>query len=477
MGVARHARRLVHQLDVRVAGEVVKRGFEAGAGVAELCGQGRDGRKDGVVDGERVLDGAAYVSLRLYSAVSEFVCRYSSKARIVRAILASPIFFLLCCALRGEADCTSWPTTYAKACVQMRRESTRRTSSWCSCTTLFMMANTAQKLRQLVIVLFLVILCLLTPPSVVDAADLSLGDYEDGMPGLHHLRRVPHKKCPSNCQWNPDMNHIATSASGMEKYVYQLCKATNDQKMSLSSVRRRRATALLMKDMFLSCNEGDIVETGVFTGGTSAVIMRMLMDFDRCNRTFYAYDSFDGLPDRDPQDMIGNSGKGKRGYFSVTKEAFIANMKAVNAWNDSIIRVEKGWFKDTVPHCPTEKIAFLRLDGDMYASTRDVIVPMYDRVVCNGIIYVDDYMGFNGAREAINDFRTQRRIWEPLNHVYEDNGRTDAAWWKVSGEGRHVWRGERLVTCARRLGSQSCSLRISCSFVSVQKSCPGNGYN
>ena len=39
----------------------------------------------------------------------------------------------------------------------------------------------------------------------------------------------------------------------------------------------------------------------------------------------------------------------------------------------------------------------------------DVIETLYDRVVCGGIVYVDDYMGFNGAREAINDFRTHRR--------------------------------------------------------------------
>jgi hypothetical protein len=329
-----------------------------------------------------------------------------------------------------------------------------------------LLVRAARNLRRsthVAVVLMALLAVSFMAPSWVDGADLALGDYEDGMPGLHHLRRVPHKKCPSTCSYNPDMNYIATSASGMEKYVFQLCKATNDQKMSLSSVRRRRATALLMKDMFLSCNEGDIIETGVFTGGTAAVIMRMLMDFDRCNRTFYAYDSFDGLPDRDPQDLVGHSGKGKRGYFSVTKEAFIANMKAVNAWNDSIIRVEKGWFKDTVPKNPTEKIAFLRLDGDMYASTRDVIVPMYDRVVCNGIIYVDDYMGFNGAREAINDFRSQRRIWEPMHHVYEDNGRTDAAWWKVRMLGS--------VFIHRMYSS------LDTSALSLQKSCPGNGYN
>ena len=111
--------------------------------------------------------------------------------------------------------------------------------------------------------------------------------------------------------------------------------------------------------------------------------------------------------------MVGHSGKGKRGYFSVTMEKFIENMKCkrpivptyllplfrlpspsklpsriiphlsfhditpplthipdVKAWNESRITVAKGWFSDTVPKCPVKKIAFLRLDGDMYVSTK-----------------------------------------------------------------------------------------------------------
>ena len=138
----------------------------------------------------------------------------------------------------------------------------------------------------------------------VYAADLSLGDYEEGLPGLYHLRKVPKKICPKHCSWDPSMNHIAHSNSGMDKYVWELITATNNHGMSLSSARRRRATAILMKDMFLSCNEGDIVETGVFTGGTAAVIVRMLMDFDHCNRTLWAFDSFEGLPDRDAQVIL-----------------------------------------------------------------------------------------------------------------------------------------------------------------------------
>ena len=64
--------------------------------------------------------------------------------------------------------------------------------------------------------------------------------------------------------------------------------------MSLVGVFRIRATAMLTKAAIMTCQEGDIVETGVFTGGSTATIMKVLMDFDRCNRTFWAFDSFEG---------------------------------------------------------------------------------------------------------------------------------------------------------------------------------------
>jgi Macrocin-O-methyltransferase (TylF) len=169
------------------------------------------------------------------------------------------------------------------------------------------------------------------------------------------------------------MHNIAVSHSAIEKYFFTFITQLNYQGMSLSSYRRRRAAGMFVKDIMINCLEGDIVETGTFTGGTTAVMMKMLLDFDRCNRTLYAFDSFEGLPDRDPKDMIGQAGKGKKGYFSVTYEKYVENMKAVGVYNETILKTTKGWFKDTVPKCPVEKIAFLRMDGDMYVSTKDVV--------------------------------------------------------------------------------------------------------
>jgi hypothetical protein len=80
-------------------------------------------------------------------------------------------------------------------------------------------------------------------------------------------------------------------------------------------------------------------------------------------------------------------------------------------------------------------IAFLRLDGDLFVSTWDPLAAFYDRVIPGGYIYVDDYGSFNGCREAIDKFRFENKIFEPLRFVREDDLVTrrisfEAVWWQ-----------------------------------------------
>jgi len=58
---------------------------------------------------------------------------------------------------------------------------------------------------------------------------------------------------------------------------------------------------------------------------------------------------------------------------------------------DAQVRFLKGWFKDTLAGAPIERLALLRLDGDLYESTMDALVPLYDKVSPGGFVIVDDY--------------------------------------------------------------------------------------
>ena len=84
---------------------------------------------------------------------------------------------------------------------------------------------------------------------------------------------------------------------------------------------------------------------------------------------------------------------------------------------DDKLHFLKGWFKDTLQDAPTQSIALLRLDGDLYESTMDTLMALYDRVSDGGVVIVDDYGALEVCRQAVADFFTARG--EPLPQLHE----------------------------------------------------------
>jgi Macrocin-O-methyltransferase (TylF) len=198
--------------------------------------------------------------------------------------------------------------------------------------------------------------------------------------------------------------------------------------LPLVSPQRKALTMQLSKLAMETCEVGNFVETGVFTGGSTITLMKTLQDMDKCERQLWVFDSFEGLPNVQEKDTSGSLRVGSRGEFSASQELFESNMKAAGAF-DNRLHIVKGWFNESLPRVKEQvgPIVFLRLDGDMYQSTKDVLDILYDQVVAGGLIYVDDYGSFNGCKAAVDGFFAERRIWSPL-HIYEDD--KEAAWWR-----------------------------------------------
>ena len=76
----------------------------------------------------------------------------------------------------------------------------------------------------------------------------------------------------------------------------------------------------------------------------------------------------------------------------------------------------KGWFKDTLPRAPIERLAVLRLDGDMYGSTMDALDNLYPKLSGGGFCIVDDY-ALPACRQAVDDYRARHGIGAPLLEV------------------------------------------------------------
>lgn len=151
--------------------------------------------------------------------------------------------------------------------------------------------------------------------------------------------------------------------------------------------------------------KGCVVECGTWKGGMIAGIAELL---NQQNRTYYLFDSFEGLPDVTTRDGEKASDWQKENDHNCQADEDFAN-RAMEISGATSYFIHKGWFKDTLPHFdPKEPIAILRLDGDWYDSTMECLDHLYDKVANGGIIIIDDYFAWEGCAKAIHDFLSKR---------------------------------------------------------------------
>jgi hypothetical protein len=170
---------------------------------------------------------------------------------------------------------------------------------------------------------------------------------------------------------------------------------------------------------------GDLIETGVWRGGTTIFMRAVLAAYDVQDRTVFVADSFEGLPKPDPERFpieakihAGQVVKEVYNNLAVGIEEVKENFRRFGLLDDQVVFL-KGWFKDTLPTAPIEKLAVLRLDGDYYESTMDALTNLYDKVSLGGYVIVDDYGEdeWTYCRKAVNDFRHSRKIADELIKV------------------------------------------------------------
>lgn len=148
---------------------------------------------------------------------------------------------------------------------------------------------------------------------------------------------------------------------------------------------------------------GDFVETGVWRGGACIWAAAVLESLGSDKRV-YACDSYEGLPPaRHPKETIDFS---ECVSLAVSLEEVEDNVNSFGL-QDRIVYV-KGWFKDTMPTLNIP-VSVLRLDGDMYESTMDVLKYMYDRVSPGGYVVIDDYQ-LPPCKQAVDEFRSHKKL-------------------------------------------------------------------
>jgi Macrocin-O-methyltransferase (TylF) len=170
---------------------------------------------------------------------------------------------------------------------------------------------------------------------------------------------------------------------------------------------------------------GDLIETGVWRGGATIFMRGILKALNVTDRRVWVADSFEGLPVPDaekfPLEAKAHAGPFMTkvcNHLAVSMEDVRRNFQAYGLLDDQV-RFLKGWFRDSLPQAPIDRLAVMRLDGDLYESTHDALVNLYDRLSRGGYVIVDDYGedSWTYCRRAVDEFRAQRGIREPLGRV------------------------------------------------------------
>ncbi|RMH70233.1 MAG: macrocin O-methyltransferase [Actinomyces sp.] len=160
---------------------------------------------------------------------------------------------------------------------------------------------------------------------------------------------------------------------------------------------------------------GDLVETGVWRGGVCILMRALLEAHGDTERRVWVADSFRGLPPPgpDPHPAEVTTDWSQVEVLAVDADTVRANFARYGLLDERVCFLE-GWFADTLPDAPIERVAVLRLDGDMYASTLDALDALYDRVSVGGFVVVDDYGAWPSCRAAVDDFRAAHGIHDEL---------------------------------------------------------------
>jgi O-methyltransferase len=163
---------------------------------------------------------------------------------------------------------------------------------------------------------------------------------------------------------------------------------------------------------------GDFIETGIWRGGSVILMRAILKAYGVTDRIVFAADSFEGLPKPDASTYPADKGDRHWTYeqLAVSLEQVRANFDRYGLLDDQV-RFLKGWFKDTLPEAPIERLAVVRLDGDMYESTMTAMEALYPKLQPGGFLIVDDYGALKGCKQAIEDYRARYSISEPIENI------------------------------------------------------------
>ena len=214
-----------------------------------------------------------------------------------------------------------------------------------------------------------------------------------------------------------------------ENEIIDYVRANN---LSMCTTFNLQQTAIACKYIAINKIPGDFVECGVYKGG-NALIAAKVFDIYKVNKKVYLFDTFTGMSKPTKYDLrtsdkssvlskyLSRQQKDHTDWAYASIEEVKENFRKINLLNNNVIFV-KGKVENTLDQVINipNAISFLRLDTDWYESTKKELEILYDRLVYRGILVIDDYGAFDGARKAVDEYF--KKLSQPPFLSLIDNG-------------------------------------------------------
>jgi O-methyltransferase len=171
---------------------------------------------------------------------------------------------------------------------------------------------------------------------------------------------------------------------------------------------------------------GGLVECGVWRGGSMMGVALTLLRLGVTDRDLYLFDTFAGMTDPGEQDFDNTGERAADLLAESSRDAHIWAVASLDEVREAVstvgypaerIHFVQGPVEETLPENAPGEIALLRLDTDWYSSTRHALVHLYPRLPSGGVLIIDDYGYWQGARRAVDEYLQENNVAVLLNRV------------------------------------------------------------
>ena len=238
------------------------------------------------------------------------------------------------------------------------------------------------------------------------------------------LHRIRGRRTPSRGPGGPDWTGIDDAD---RRIVEQALPYT------MTSVARLHAVVQSVRYLVQRGVPGDFAECGVWRGGSVLAMILTLQELGAPPRDLHLYDTFEGMTEPTELDTSALDGSALAAWNaaradgtrpwpemfgeSVFDERSVRDTLLATGYPEERVHIVKGKVEDTIPASAPDALALLRLDTDWYESTRHELHELYPRLADGGVLIIDDYGHWEGARRAVDEYFAEHAAPLLLNRI------------------------------------------------------------